>query len=316
MAGKLSPSQIGAFLTSLKLLGLETNPHYITAVAKAMRDAALPIAFPANLTIVDIVGTGGDGQDTFNVSTASSIVAAGAGCKVAKHGNRASSSSCGSADVLEALNCRLDKATPAVVQELFENGGDFCFLFAQLYHPANKSVAGPRKELGVRTIFNILGPLTNPARPNRMVVGVFSKDLGSIMAQSLSLLGVERAWVVCGEMGLDEISPQGKTHVWELQPDKSIKELVISPSDFGLPEHPLAAVKGGDAKYNSATMRALLSGELTGPVLDFVLLNSAALLFVAGKASSLVAAVDLARISISSGKAKEALERFSKTTLS
>jgi anthranilate phosphoribosyltransferase len=202
MEGKLGPSQIGAFLITLKLLGKETQPEYIAAVAEAMRDASLPVTL--NYDVVDIVGTGGDGQDTFNVSTAASIVAAGAGCKVAKHGNRASSSSCGSADVLETLGCTLQNVTPSKLPSILETT-NFCFLFAQVYHPAMKSVAGPRKELGVRTIFNILGPLTNPARPTRMIVGVFSKDLGMLMAQSLQLLGVERGWVVSGAIGLDEV---------------------------------------------------------------------------------------------------------------
>ncbi|KAJ3308762.1 anthranilate phosphoribosyltransferase [Boothiomyces sp. JEL0838] len=256
MKGNLGHSQIGAFLVTLKLLGKESQPSYIASIAKSMRDAALKVE--TDYELVDIVGTGGDGQDTFNVSTAASIVAAGAGCKVAKF------------------------------------------------------LSVPRKELGVRTIFNILGPLTNPAKASKMIVGVYKRDLGRIMAETLILLGVKRAWVVCGGIGLDEISPEGETFVWETQPDGSIAELVISPKDFGLPEHPLSAVKGGDAAHNSNTMTDLLEGNLSGPVLDFVLLNSAALLFVSGKVTSLPDGVELARKSINDGQAKEALASFIK----
>ncbi|KAJ3252813.1 anthranilate phosphoribosyltransferase [Boothiomyces macroporosus] len=309
MKGNLGHSQIGAFLATLKLLGKESQPSYIASIAKSMRDAALKVE--TDYELVDIVGTGGDGQDTFNVSTAASIVAAGAGCKVAKHGNRASSSSCGSADVLEALGCKIQNVSPELCTKILDNG-NFCFLFAQVFHPSMKFLSVPRKELGVRTIFNILGPLTNPAKASKMIVGVYKRDLGRIMAETLILLGVKRAWVVCGGIGLDEISPEGETFVWETQADGSIAELVISPKDFGLPEHPLSAVKGGDAAHNSNTMTDLLDGNLSGPVLDFVLLNSAALLFVSGKVTSLPDGVELARKSINDGQAKEALASFIK----
>ncbi|KAJ3268759.1 anthranilate phosphoribosyltransferase [Terramyces sp. JEL0728] len=306
MKGALGPSQIGAFLVALKLLGKESQPSFIASIAKSMRDAALQVE--TDYELVDIVGTGGDGQDTFNVSTAASIVAAGAGCK---HGNRASSSSCGSADVLEALGCKIQNVNPALCTKILDSS-NFCFLFAQVFHPSMRYVSGPRKELGVRTIFNILGPLTNPAKASKMIVGVYKRDLGRIMAETLILLGVQRAWVVCGAVGLDEISPEGETFVWETQPDGSIAELVVSPKDFGLPEHKLSAVKGGDSAHNSNTMKELLDGKLSGPVLDFVLLNSAALLFVAGKVTSLSDGVDLARKSINDGSARSSLEAFIK----
>ncbi|KAI8893848.1 glycosyl transferase family, a/b domain-containing protein [Globomyces pollinis-pini] len=319
MDGHLTSAQIGGFLITMKLLGKETQPPYIASIAKAMKKASLKIDI--DLPLVDIVGTGGDGQDTFNVSTAASIVAAGAGCKIAKHGSRASSSACGSADVLETLGCKLENVTPDVATKIIKES-NFCFLFAQLYHPAMKAVAGPRRELGVRTIFNLyilylltfsLGPLTNPANPKRMVVGVFSKDIGMIMAKSLQLVGVERAWVVCGAIGLDEISPEGSTNVWELE-NNTIIEKVVSPKDFGLPEHPLSAVRGGNAEANASTMNQLLDGTLSGPVLDFVLLNSAAVLYIAGLAKSLPEGVALARQSITSGKAKAELLKFAKLT--
>ncbi|KND05112.1 anthranilate phosphoribosyltransferase [Spizellomyces punctatus DAOM BR117] len=316
MNGKATPAQIGAFLIALKNSSKEHDPAIIAAVASAMREAALQIPFGEELVnegLVDIVGTGGDGQDTFNVSTAAGIVAAGAGCKVAKHGNRASSSKCGSADVLEALSCHLTHLTPDAVPRIIETGG-FCFLFSQTFHPAMKNVAGPRKELGVRTIFNLLGPLSSPARPKRVVVGVHSTSIGPLMAEALRLSGVERAWVVCGSMGLDEIAPEGKTHVWSLEPNGEVTEGVVTPSDFNLPSHSLADVVGGDPEFNSKTMTELLAGRLEGPVLDFVLLNAGALLYVAGKAATLPEAAEMARQSIISGKAKEALESFAAET--
>jgi anthranilate phosphoribosyltransferase len=211
---------------------------------------------------------------------------------------------------LEELGCRLDKIDSQKATNIL-NSGNFCFLFAQLYHPAMKYVAGPRKELGVRTIFNILGPLTNPASPRRMIVGVYSKDLGFIMAESLKLLKIEKAWVVCGEVGLDEISPEGKTFVWELSSyDDKIVEKTISPADFGLPEHSLKSVKGGSAADNAKIMNQLLDGKLQGPMLDFVLLNTAALLYVSDMGDSLTTCVNLARESISNGSARKAFDHF------
>ncbi|KAJ3063562.1 anthranilate phosphoribosyltransferase [Podochytrium sp. JEL0797] len=311
MHGELTAAQAGAFLAALKLTGKDRDPHFIAAVATAMRACAREIRFERELCLVDIVGTGGDGQDTFNVSTASAIVAAGAGCSVAKHGNRSSSSQCGSADVLEHLGANLNNITPEKIERIVTDS-QFCFLFAQLYHPSMKTLAGPRKELGVKTIFNILGPLTNPAFPMRMIVGVFSKEIGPIMAESLRLSGVERAWIVHGAIGLDEIAPTGETHVWSLE-NNTITPLTIHPTrDFGLPENPLASVRGGDGAYNSTTMRQLLDNTLPAghPVLDFVLLNSAALLYVAGRVKGVKEGVEVARESLRSGSAKRALEAF------
>ncbi|KAJ3406081.1 anthranilate phosphoribosyltransferase [Chytridiales sp. JEL 0842] len=316
MNQEATQAQIGAFLIAMKLTGKEDEPAMIAAVASAMRDASLQIDFQGQSLaspVVDIVGTGGDGQNTFNVSSASGIVAAGAGCCVAKHGNRASSSACGSADFFEALDCHISNVTPASVPNILAQGS-FCFLFSQVFHPAMKQVAGPRKQIGVRTIFNILGPLTNPARPKRMIVGVYSKSLGCLMAESLRLSGVERAWVVNGAVGLDEIAPIGETFVWSLEND-AITEMTIRPSDFGLPEHPLSEVVGGDAQYNANFMLRILSGELKeSPILDFILLNSAALIHVAGKASTLKEGVRLARESIACGKAMANLVAFREAT--
>ncbi|KAJ3152135.1 Phosphoglucomutase-2 [Irineochytrium annulatum] len=313
MTGEATPAQIGAFLVGLKLQGKEEEPGTIAAVAGAMREHARQIDLQGRFdseVVVDIVGTGGDGQDTFNVSTASGIVAAGCGLVVAKHGNRASSSSCGSADVLEALGCNLNNVTPVTVPRLLQDHR-FAFLFSQVFHPAMKNVAAPRREIGVRTIFNLLGPLTNPAKPKRVVIGVYAKRLGPHVAEALRIIGVERAWVVCGEIGLDEISPIGKTFVWSIE-NGVIAEQTIQPSDFGLPEHPMSAVVGGNAAQNSATMRSLLAGQLHGAVLDFVLLNCASLLYVAGKAADLKDGVAIARDAIKSGRAREVLEGFAK----
>ncbi|KAJ3330886.1 anthranilate phosphoribosyltransferase [Blyttiomyces sp. JEL0837] len=321
MQSQASQAQIAAFLTALKFTKHMFDPSILAAVASSLRDAALKVEFEGETKglidgvggCVDIVGTGGDGQNTFNVSTASGIVAAGAGCFVAKHGNRASSSSCGSADVLEALGCEIAKLTPDRVSKTLSNG-QFCFLFSQVFHPAMKAVASARKEIGVRTIFNILGPLTNPALPKRVVIGVFSKDIGRSMAEALHLSGVSRAWVVHGGVGLDEIAPCGETFIWSLE-NGTITETKITPSDFGISENTMESVRGGDSSYNSNIMNQLLSGELkSGPILDFVLLNSAALIYVAGKADSLLKAVEAAKESIFSGKAKKAFEVYRDAT--
>jgi anthranilate phosphoribosyltransferase len=206
LEGRATPAQIAAYLIGLKLDSKEHDPKIIAASADVMRSHALAVHLSKEMQddVIDIVGTGGDGHNTFNVSTASSIIAAGAGCVVAKHGNRASSSSSGSADVLEALGCRLDNVVPEQVQDLLTKCR-FVFLFAQTYHPAMKNVAGPRREMGVPTIFNLLGPLSNPTMPKCMVVGVHSLFLGPLMAEALQLLGVERGMVVCGNEGLDEV---------------------------------------------------------------------------------------------------------------
>ncbi|TPX43627.1 anthranilate phosphoribosyltransferase [Synchytrium endobioticum] len=292
-------------------------------MATAMRDFALTIPCVKTNTcwdVVDVVGTGGDGTDTFNVSTATAIVCAAAGCKVAKHGNRAASSKCGSADILEELGASLLSITPESVEKLVSShssGGGFCFLFAQAFHPAMKKVGGPRREMGFRTIFNLLGPLSNPARPKRCVVGVASHGFGRPMAEALSLTGVARAWVVNGSIdgtdtgGLDELSPAGPTHIWSLN-NGIINEFTVTPSDFGLAFHALSSVVGGDRTYNASIMRDLLDGRLEqgNPILDFVLLNSAALLYVDGKAEDYKQGVELAKTCIVEGRAKEALKLF------
>ncbi|KAF9583639.1 anthranilate phosphoribosyltransferase [Lunasporangiospora selenospora] len=315
MEGRATHAQIGAYLVALKLTRLDADPAILASCAIEMRNHGLPIPFNSDSTLqdqlVDIVGTGGDGHDTFNVSTTAAIVAAGAGCKVAKHGNRASSSACGSADILEKIGCRIDNVQPENVSSLLENHG-FCFLFAQTYHPAMKNTSVPRREIGIPSLFNLMGPLSNPAKPRRFVVGVHSKNLGALMIETLRLMGFDAGMVVCGANGLDEISPEGITHVWNLV-DGKIVEKEISPAQFGLPSHPLTAVKGGGPEENAAILDDLLNNKFKSPghpILDFVLLNAAALLVVAGKTDSFEKAVQLARESVESGRARACLDGF------
>ncbi|KAF9571158.1 anthranilate phosphoribosyltransferase [Mortierella alpina] len=314
MEGRATHAQIGAYLVGLKLNRLDAEPAVVAACAIEMSNHGLPIPFKdTNLQeqLVDIVGTGGDGHDTFNVSTTAAIVAAGAGCKVAKHGNRAASSACGSADILEKIGCRIDNVQPEKVATLLDDHG-FCFLFAQTYHPAMKNTSQPRRELGIPSIFNLMGPLSNPAKPRRVVVGVHSRSLGALMIESLKLMGLIAGMVVCGANGLDEISPEGETHVWKLV-DGEIVEEDISPAQFGLPSHPLLDVKGGGPQENAQILDDLLNNKFKSPghpILDFVLLNAAALLVVAGKADNFEDAVILARESVESGKARIVLEGF------
>ncbi|KAF9161017.1 anthranilate phosphoribosyltransferase [Actinomortierella ambigua] len=317
MEGRATHAQIGSYLTALKLTKLDRNPAIVASSALEMRDHGLPISFAEypelQDQLVDIVGTGGDGHDTFNVSTTAAIVAAGAGVKVAKHGNRASSSACGSADILEKIGCRIDNVRPEQVVPLLHKH-NFCFLFAQTYHPAMKQTSQPRRELGIPSIFNIMGPLSNPAKPRRVVVGVHSRQLGALMIESLKLMGLISGMVVCGANGLDEISPEGETHVWKLIKGEIIEE-TISPAQFGLPSHPLTSVKGGGPQENAQILEDLLNNKFQSPghpILDFVLLNAAALLVVDGKADNFEAAVEIARDSVVSGKARAVLEGFRK----
>jgi len=301
MRGEATQAQIGAYLAALRLRG--ESASVIAASAKVMRDHAERIPVDG---VIDIVGTGGDGVDTFNVSTAAALIVAAAGGKVAKHGNRAMSSQTGSADVLEALGANTDLDASAVTRVINECG--FCFVFAQRFHPAMRHVAGPRRELGVRTIFNVLGPLTNPARPVAQLTGVASEAHAPVIAEALALSGIDRAIIVHSADGLDEISPSAPTHAWFVEGGR-IREQQLTPADFGLPAYPLEAVKGGPPAENAATMSALFDG-LPGPILDFVLMNTAAALMVAGLASDLRTGVGVARDALASGKAKQVLADY------
>ncbi|CAG8807224.1 44515_t:CDS:2 [Gigaspora margarita] len=304
MEQRATAAQISAFLVALKLNKKEYDPEIIAACSESLHKFALKIDFTAydglQDSLVDVVGTGGDGMNTFNVSTTAAIVVAGAGCKVAKFGNRAATSQCGSADILEKIGCEITNVTPSKVPHII-NSTNFCFLFAPTFHPAVKHVAYIRREIGIPTIFNLLGPLSNPARPKRVVIGVHSKFLGKLLVDVLALKGVNEAMVVHGAIGLDEI--------WHLS-NSVIKEYVVTPSDFGLPNHPISAVKGGTPSENSELLIQLLSNKYEGPILDFVLLNSSAALVVSGLAENFKDGVKLARESILSGRAKNVFEEF------
>ena len=278
LTGAATPAQIGAFLAALRVRG--ETPEIIAACLDVTERHAEPVVVS---DVIDIVGTGGDGMDTFNVSTAAAIVVAACGVRVAKHGNRAASSKCGSADVLEALGANLDLTGERAARVIQQCG--FCFLFAQRFHPAFRHVGGPRREMGTRTVFNVLGPLANPARPRAMLVGVGPPAFGPLMAQTFLLRGLGRAMVVHSEEGLDEISPAGTTRSWVVD-HGAITERALTPADFGLPAHPVAEVIGGDPGENAGRMLAVLDGG-EGPVTDFVLANAAAGLWVAGKVEDL-----------------------------
>ncbi|KIM43042.1 hypothetical protein M413DRAFT_69322 [Hebeloma cylindrosporum] len=313
----LHPSQIGAFLTALHIHRVERRPESLAAAASVLRQKAFPavVQDAEKDFVVDIVGTGGDGYNLFNVSTTASIVAAGAGARVIKHGSRASTSSSGSADLLESLDCHFTAPTPGTPTPIARV--PFTFILAPHYHPALASIAPYRKALPFRTMFNVLGPLINPARPKGMVLGVAEPEIGPTFAHSLGEGGVERALVVCGFEGLDEISCAGPTHAWELKNGK-VTTVVLKPADFGLPTHPLISVVGGSPDENAETFKALLTSggnipEKLVPVLDFVLLNASALLVVAGIAKDYVEGTKIARESITSGKAWEALTTFRDT---
>lgn len=308
------PAQVGAFLLALHNARVERRPENLAAAADTFRARAVKIVLEDGDKdfVVDIVGTGGDGHNTFNVSTTAAIVAAGAGARVVKHGSRASTSSSGSADLLERLDCRFVPPTPGTVVPIARV--PFTFILAPDYHPSLATLVPYRRALPFRTLFNVLGPLINPARPKGMVLGVAERELGPVFAKSLLDGGVQRALVVCGAENLDEISCAGDTWVWEIR-DGQITEAKLHPERFGLPVHPLTAVAGGTATENAETLKTLLrSGEnipehLT-PILHFVLLNASALLVVAGLAEDYKHGVRLALESMTSGAAWRALEAF------
>jgi anthranilate phosphoribosyltransferase len=309
------------FITALRMKG-ETIEE-ITGAAKVMRAKATPISVSGDTvdidrddinvdqeTIVDTCGTGGDGTNTFNVSTTTAFVAAGGGLKVAKHGNRSVSSQCGSADVLEALGVNLD-VTPEVVEACVRKVG-IGFLFAPKLHGAMKYAIGPRREIGIRSVFNVLGPLTNPAGANVQVLGVYDPQLTAVLAQVLQRLGSKSALVVHGDGSFDEISITGPTQVSELR-DGAIKNYRIKPEDFGMARAGVADIKGGDAKANAIIVKEILEGQ-TGPKRDMVLLNAGATFYAAAKAADLQGGIALAAQSIDSGGAKQKLEQLIEKT--
>ncbi len=294
-------AQIGALLTALRAKG-ETETE-IAGFAAGMRDAAHTIT-PNRSPLIDTCGTGGDGHDTINVSTTSAFLAAAAGIPVAKHGNYSVSSASGSADVLETLDVTID-ADPPAVETCIEDIG-IGFMLAPVFHPAMKAVIGPRKELGMRTIFNILGPLTNPAGADAQLVGVYDPGLVPRIADALAQLPVERALVVHGS-GLDEIAVHAETTVAEVT-DDTVTEYTITPSDLGIETHSLDAIAGGPPEANAADTKAILAGHLEGAKRDIVLANAGAAIYIAGETDSLAAGVDTARDTIASGDALAQLE--------
>ena len=300
MAGQATPAQFGAFVTALRLKG-ETVDE-IAGLASVMRAKAIRV--PVSGPVVDTCGTGGDGSSTFNISTAAAFVAAGAGLKVAKHGNRAASSRCGSADVLEALGVKIDLTAEQVGRCLDEVG--IGFMFAPSFHPAMKHAAGPRREIGIRTVFNILGPLTNPAGAKAQVIGVPEASLTLKMAQVLQRLGCRHALVVHGEDGLDEITISGETQVCELR-HGTISSYSVSPEDFGVNRASLDALRGGTPQENAQMLRQVLAGA-PGPQRQVVLMNAAAALVVGEKVSTLREGMELAGEAIDSGRALAKLE--------
>lgn len=301
MTGQATPAQIGGFLIALRLKG-ETVEE-VTGFARAMRRNAISVC-PGHPRLVDTCGTGGDGAHTFNISTVAAFVVAGAGLSVAKHGNRSVSSNCGSADVLEALGVRLELSPDKVADCIDEVG--IGFLYAPRFHPAMKHAIGPRREMGVRTVFNILGPLTNPAGAQAQVLGVYDGALTEMMARVLGSLGSQAAFVVHGADGLDELSTTGPNQVTRLQ-DGQVNTFTLDPLELGLPRATLSDLKGGDAEENGAIACAVLDGE-AGPRRDVVLLNASAALVAGGSADDLAEGLSLAAQSIDSGAARARLD--------
>lgn len=303
MRGEATPAQIGGLLIALRAKG--ESVEEIVGAARAMRGFARTIQ-PQRQPLVDTCGTGGDGSHTFNVSTAAALIAAGAGVGVAKHGNRAMSGRVGGADVLELLGVRIDLEPERVTACIEEVG--IGFLFAQVFHPAMKYAAGPRRELGVRTVFNLLGPLCNPAGVRRQVVGLFARDWLEPMARALDMLGCDRALVVHGDGGLDELSLSGPTEVVELRAGE-FSRYAISPEDVGLERRPLASLQVEDGEASARAIRGILDGE-PGAKADIAVLNAAAVLYVADAAGSIAEGVAGAREAIHNGAAAAKLQQW------
>ena len=303
MEGAATPAQIGGLLVGLRAKG-ETVDE-ITGFAEALREHVVPVS-PARTPVVDVVGTGGDGAHTFNISTAAALVAAAAGAAVAKHGNRAASSACGSADVLEALGFALELPPERIAASIDELG--FGFMFARAHHPAMRHAAPVRQELGTRTVFNVLGPLANPAGARDGVFGVYAAGLARTYAEALAGLGARRALVVHGAGGVDELTPSGPSLVVEVR-DGRIEEWQLEPASLGFERSDAAELRGGDATANAATIRRVLAGE-RGARRDAVVLNAGAALLAAGVADDLRDGVAAAAAAIDDGTADATLERL------
>ncbi|GAC1539717.1 MAG: anthranilate phosphoribosyltransferase [Herpetosiphon sp.] len=302
MSGEATAAQIAAFLTALHLKG-ETDAE-IAGMALVMREKAVPVAFAG--PVLDTCGTGGDGAQTFNISTAAAFVASGAGAVVAKHGNRAMSSQCGSADVLEGLGVAIDLQSDGVVTCLSQAG--IGFMFAQRFHPAMRYAAPVRREIGIRTAFNILGPLTNPAHAAYQVVGVGVQQLAEKLARALTRMGTEHALVVHGMDGVDELSLSGPSIVWDVRAGKEPRKREVTPNELGLALSERPALMGGSVEENARIIRRVLSGEDHGPRRDVVLLNAAAALVAADRAGDLREGLSQAAAALDSGHALGKLE--------
>jgi anthranilate phosphoribosyltransferase len=300
MAGHAAPAQIAGLLIGLSMKG--EQPGELVGFARTMRANAIQVPRSPGL-VFDTCGTGGDRSGSFNISTAAAIVVAACGVRVAKHGNRSVSSQCGSADVLEALGVNI-QASAAITAACLDRVG-IAFLFAPTFHPAMRHAGPARKDLGVRTAFNLLGPLTNPAGPVRQLIGVPRPDLTELLARTLGMLGSERVWVVHGADGLDELSTTGYTKVSEWR-DKAVQTFYVHPADFGLVKAAPDALKGGDAAINAGIVRGIFEGK-PGRTRDVVLLNAGAALFIAGAADTVVHGIELSANAIDSGTARKVL---------
>lgn len=305
MSGEATPAQFAAFITALRIKG-ETVDE-IAGLASIMQAKATPVQLTP--PVVDTCGTGGDGLCSFNISTTAAFIVAGAGLKVAKHGNRAMSSHCGSADVLEALGVRIELGAEAVAQCLEIVG--IGFMFAPVFHPAMKYATAPRREIGIRTVFNILGPLTNPAKAKFQVIGVPSKELGERIAFVLHRLGTEHSLVVHGVDGMDEISISRKSLVWDVNQHRVLPPYEVSPDDFGFMKASMTQIKGGTARQNAKILRGILSGEV-GARRNIVIMNAAAALVAGNQASDLKEGASIAEQTLDSGKALAKLDELIK----
>ncbi len=304
MRGEAAPVHVAGFLMALRAKG--ERPEELVGLARAMRAASVPLPVDDDVPVFDTCGTGGDGAGTVNVSSMAAVVVAACGVRVAKHGNRSVSSRCGSADVFEALGVNV-AAPPPVAADCLRDPG-LAFLFAPTFHPSMRHAAPIRRELGVRTAFNLLGPLTNPAGARRQLVGVPRPELTELVARALGLLGSTRVWVVHAADGLDELSTTGYTKVSECR-DGVLRTFFVHPSDFGLAKASVRDLEGEDAAHNAEVTRAVLGGE-TGPVRDIVALNAGAALYIAGAASSVDDGIRLATAAIDAGRARGVLDRL------
>ncbi len=310
MSGEATPAQIGALLVALRMKG--EKPEEIAGMAISMRRKAVPVR-PRRKDLVDTCGTGGDGAGTFNISTAAAFVVAGAGLGVAKHGNRSVSSRCGSADLVEALGIKLELPPEELARCIDEIG--IAFLYAPFLHPAMKHATPPRREIGIRTVFNILGPLANPAQVKRQIIGVYDPSLTEVLAEVLRILQAEHALVIWGDGGIDELSLSGPNKITELKGGE-IRTYFLDPQDLGLPKAPAEELRGGTPEENASLLLRILEGRERGPLRNAVLLNSAAALVAGGKAEDFREGLKLAAEALDSGAALaklEALREFSKS---